>query len=650
VFTFSDTLQRAKDVPHRASRQERPLGRAELLSSLRPPTGDYTEGGDAVLSALDALPSEKVSSVLLLSDGRNTGGEGFAAVADRARQAGVPVQTLTFGSERPLIDLRIDRVDAPAEASLGDLMAVYLRITNHVRGALKVQVRLFENGKLDQARTVTLAAGENRVTLTTIPRVEGLREYRVELPELPDEINYANNRSEFHVKVVKRTLRVLFVAGKATREYQHATLCMLRDPVIRMSCFLQSAHVDYVQQGNVVIDRLPGTVAQWAEYDVVLLYDVDPKKISSQQVSGLENTVSKGAGLLVMAGRSYGLGPLLQIHASKMRQLLPVEIDKNRPPEHHRFFHEPVTVERTPQARGSAVFRLVGNEQLNEQIWRAFPALYWYHPVVQVKPRAIATLRKVQGPAAMAGWGDCVMAVQRFGEGLVVYLGTDEVWRWRKPFGSHDYDLFWSHLIRYLGETRLLGSQKQVALGTDKRLYGPGEKVKVTLRILDHALLQQLAPERLTATVIDPARSKQVIGLQRDPSGLPAYRGSFTSRRVGPHLVEASHVLSTADTEAKPLYSARESFKVELVPLESLDTRADLEGMRKLAETTGGKCLDHRTMNAEALARLAGSIPAEKLVISHESIHEVWDTWSMLALVLVLVATEWSLRKYWGVL
>ena len=159
---------------------------------------------------------------------------------------------------------------------------------------------------------------------------------------------------------------------------------MMRDPVIRLSCFLQSAHVDYVQQGHVVIDKLPETIAQWTEYDVVVLYDIDPKEFSSQQMSGLENTVSKGAGLMVVAGRTYGMGPLLQIRANKLRQMLPVEIDKNRPARYEEVFDKPITVERTPEGKASPVFRLVASEQANEAIWGIkLPAdCIEYHPVV----------------------------------------------------------------------------------------------------------------------------------------------------------------------------------------------------------------------------------------------------------------------------
>jgi hypothetical protein len=666
VFAFADSLRLARDIPHRSDPSSPALTRGEILTSLRTPHGDYTEAGDALVDVLERLGGDKVSSVLLLSDGRITGGLPLAAAGEQAATRNVPVQALTFGSEEPPIDLRIDRVDVPPETSLGDNLMIALRITNHVRTDLKCAIKLYERAvedaepadrpagldgyKLDQQKTVTLARGRNDVVLTTIPNTEGLREYRVVLPEFEDEIDYANNQAVFRVKVVKRTLRVLFVAGKATREYQHAVVCMLRDPVIRLSCFLQSAQIAYVQQGNVVIDRLPQTVAQWQEYDIVVLYDVDPREISAQQISGLETTVSKGAGLLVVAGRSHGLGPLLQIHSNKMRQLLPVEIDKDRPLRHEVVFDKPVTVERTPEGRATPVCRLVSSETLNDEIWASFPELYWYHPVVSAKQRAITVLRKKGGATGLEDAGDCIMAVQRFGEGLVTYLGTDETWRWRNPYGAYDYELFWSHLVRYLGETRLLGAQKQVALGSDKQAYAPGEKVKLRLQVLDQALYQQLVGEQLTATVVDPGKAKQVIGLERDPGGQPFYQGVYLARHAGPHQVESWHSLSTGDTAAKRLFEVRAGFKVEMLPLESLDPTADPEGMEKLARATGGTSLDHRTMTREALTKLAASIPTDRLVLSQEQVREVWDSWLAVALVLALLTAEWTLRKLWGVL
>ena len=237
---------------------------------------------------------------------------------------------------------------------------------------------------------------------------------------------------------------------------------------------------------------------------------------------------------------------------------------------------------------------------------------------------------------ATASWPSIAASAR----GLVTYLGTDEIWRWRNPYGSYDYDLFWSHLVRYLGEARLLGTQKQVALVSDKQVYAPGEKATLRLDILDQALLQQLTGERVSATVIDPDKVKQVIPLERNPAGQPFYQGVYQARRIGPNLAQARHSLSTGDTEAKDLFDISASFKVEMVPLESLDTRADLEGMEQLARITGMAPWPRpsHAWTRSALLKLAASpLPTETLKIATEQVHEIWDNGFALALVLALL-------------
>lgn len=649
VFTFSDTIQPALDVPLRGDRRQPPLPRQKLDEALKRPDGEYTDAGDAVISVLERLAGEKISGLFLLSDGRVTGGESLDAAASRAAQAGVRTHTLAFGSEDPLRDLRIDRIVAPTEASLGDILELQVEVANYIEPGLKVDLKLFEEGELSQTKSVVLPIDVSRVGLTTVPRTEGLREYRVELPVMADEVDPANNAAAVHVRVVRKTLSVLLVAGKPTREYQHLVLCLLRDPILRVSCFLQSANVDYVQQGNVVINRLPRTTEEWRDYDVILLYDVDPKPLTSQQVSGLEQTVTKGAGFILVAGRNYGVGQMLQIHAAKMRELLPVDIDKNLSPDYERFFLKPWRVERTPEAHDHPVCRLAADDTLNEEMWTAFPPLYWRQPVLRVKSQAVPVLRAVDDPDT-ADRGDCVMAIQRFGEGVSIYLGTDEIWRWRNPYGPYDYDLFWGHMIRYLGETRLHGAQKQAALATDKLVYAPGEKARLRLQILDPALLQQLRGEALSVTVVDGAKVRTVLPLEQDRAGRPVYEGVFPARTVGAYVAEARHHLTTADSEAKDLFDVNAAFAVELRPLETIDTRADLDGMQRLAEKTGGTSLNYHTMTRDRVLELAQSIPADKLSIPRETVHELWDTWTVLLLVFGLLSVEWALRKYWGLL
>ena len=100
------------------------------------------------------------------------------------------------------------------------------------------------------------------------------------------------------------------------------------------------------------------------------------------------------------------------------------------------------------------------------------------------------------------------------------------------------------------------------------------------------------------------------------------------------------------------------TFDVKLRPLELAKTRANYEGMRKLAEHSEGLhfCAEPNRDGAagdkglDELAALAEQIDKTPLELSEEYPRTLWDAWTVVALFLVLVAGEWSLRKWWGLL
>ena len=82
--------------------------------------------------------------------------------------------------------------------------------------------------------------------------------------------------------------------------------------------------------------------------------------------------------------------------------------------------------------------------------------------------------------------------------------------------------------------------------------------------------------------------------------------------------------------------------------LEDADTSADLKALAALADRTGGRALDYRTMTQ--LDALVKAISTEPQVLTETITQEVWDGTVFLLLFLVLASTELSLRKWWGLL
>lgn len=647
VFTFSDTMKLLKELPFRDDDDEPVLKIEEIFSDRPEPTGEYTNIGDALSDVMRNLSSDKISGVVLATDGRQTGGRDIQTAAQQAAAAKVPIHTVVTGTEFPLRDLRIDEVNVDPEGNLGDVVIFDLKVTNQISSRLSTELSLYEQGKKIGTKSVVLERGTSNVTMAMIPENTGEREFKLEFPVYPDELSDENNVAEVTVKIIKRTINVILIASKATREYFYMVPCLLRDPVIRMSCFLQTADVDYVQQGNTSdpLEALPKTLDEWSkDYDVVILFDADPNKLSTQQVTAIENMVRKGGGLVILAGRNYGLAKFIQVHAVRIRNLLPVEIDKNVLPNYFKKFPEPFSVERTPVGKGHPIMLASNDPQTNEEVWKTFPSFFWHHPVKHVKTNAITLLQKAEG----GGSTTCLMATQRYGEGAVFYSGINSLWRWRYPFESFEYDRLWVRVIRYLGESKLKGGSQQVALSTDDTVYAPGENVGIRLRILDPALMAQLRGVPVYASVTSPDKDKRMIRLKPDPRGEMRYDGNYRARRVGKMTVHCSQSAPETDTEAKALFDLKHSFMVKMESLEWKDTSSDLDAMKDLAGDTNGEYFDYRNMNE--IQSLIDKIPAAPQRISETVLVELWDGLVFLILLIVLLSGEWSLRKLWGLL
>lgn len=647
VYKFSGNVERIAEIA--AGGLQKDAGK-DIRARLAEPTGTHSSPGDALVDVVRDLAGSKVAGVVLISDGRSTASPQSGAVtleeaAKRLKQAGIPVSSITTGTAEPLRDLALVDLAAPKEANLDDTLTMRLTLVNHIEPGLQTELTLLEDGKPKVVRKVRLNAGRNDITLSLIVEGQELgdRKYTIKAPQFEDELSYDNNEISAHVKIVKRGLRCLFIAGKPTVEYHYLWPALARDPIINVSCWLLDSDVNYTQQGKTPIDKLPQSLEDWNKYDVVILYDVDPEKITNEQETGLENLIRNGGGLFVIAGRNHGLDALLTVRSAKMGAMLPVEIDRNKHPDYNQVFQKPIRPTRTREGKQHPIFLFDPNPEMNDKIWESFPSVYWAHPTLGVKPKATALLENAD-PGAEAD-GKVLMALWRYGEGAVFYSGADAVWRWRYPYENYDHNRFFSQIIRYLGETRLLGSQKQVALQTNEKLYSPGSPVHLSLSVLDPSLLAQLRNENLVATVTDPQKGQFKVPLTSKGA---AFVGQYRPKRVGEYVVQADHTLADASSAQKKVFDEIARFDVRLQSLEDLDTTADLDGMAQLARSTGGKSFDHTSV--KNVGELPPSLLTEPQLIPHRTEEDIWDSPLFLLLFLGGITCEWILRKKWSLL
>ncbi len=309
--------------------------------------GPATHLGSALSNVLAGQRNRHITDVVILSDGRFTGGIDPFEAGQGARAAGVKVHTLLVGDPTPEINLTLEMLDAPTGVLQGDEISLPVRITSVGVENAQAEVLLEELGpegsglqpRAVDRQEVLLDGNSARVVLVApsagvLPDAS-VRRFRVRLTPLTKENLLDDNQLELTIPVTSARLRVLYVEGFPRYEYRFLReLLRSGDERIQAQIFLMSATSDFPQDaspGMESLKRVPtGRRELLDNYDVIILGDLDPYRISADPARGEEFVASlrefleKGGGLCVIAGEYENPRA---VAGTEFAGLLPVRLD-----------------------------------------------------------------------------------------------------------------------------------------------------------------------------------------------------------------------------------------------------------------------------------------------------------------------------------
>ncbi len=617
--------------------------------------GAATHLGSAIAQTLATHRGRNVTDIVVVSDGRSNGGTTVLEAARAAGAAGIPVHTLIVGDTRPEKNVIVELVEAPGEALEGDELAVTVRILG--RGATEtdsVDVALEElddNGGIvrqvydEEAR---LTEDGERVVLVAPAADAGLRtgerRFRVSVRPLPGETMVDDNRVEFSVHVSPARMRVLYIDGYPRWEYRYLKNLLLRsDQNLDVQCFLLSATPDFPQEASRHLPSLrsvPTTREELLDnYDVIILGDVDPAKIShvpsevDQFLDAVRSFVEAGGGLLFQAGEYSNPRAFL---TTTLQDVLPVSLD----PTGALRFAGDTTREFRPQLEEPInpheILRLHPDSEVNRRLWEhpteGLRGFYWYSPVDKAKPGAITLLRHPTDRNPQTRELYPLLVLGYYPAGRTMFLGVDSTWMWRYHYGDRYHETFWRNAIRWLALGRLKSGDRRFRLVTSRATYGLEDRIFLEARVLD----EDFRPSKSATQSIEwsgPGGTPEelTLTLAADRDGL--YRGGLQVDRPGLYrawMSNAGQRVSTAE------------FEVVLPSRENADPSPDPDAMRLLASKTSG-----RALGLAKVADLADEFPGdeERREPVSSRLDDAWDNWSTLLIALGLLSAEWILRK-----
>ncbi len=600
--------------------------------------GESSRLGAGLRFVLGDLRGTPPAAIIILTDGINTDGEGLGDSARFARKKGVPLFTIGLGSEQPVRDLELGDLLVDEVVFVDDVVNFEYKLTGTGFAGKFVDVTLREKDDptvLAQMKVKIEEDGKpERLHLSYRPTKVGDFEYLIEVEHLPDETQLENNRQQRLVSVRKEQIKVLLVQAYPNYEFRYLKNMLERDSTVQLKTVLQDADLEYAELDRTALRVFPVRREELFAFDVVIFGDVNPSYLSASVLGNLHDFVEKKGG-----GLAFIAGPLftpLAYRNTPLEPLFPIDLGGATNPD-AQSLEEGFVAQPTDLGLASPQMQLGDSASESARIWQDLPPLYWLLEAQQIKPAARVL---AEHPTRLAADGRRlpVFLMQYVGAGKVLFHGTDDTWRWRYRAGDVFFARYWVQAVRYLSRSKLLGKDHSIELTADRREYRRGEMVRLRARFIDER--QAPAEDDAVSVVLEREGQKnQRIKLQRNATNRGAFEGTFSNAMDGKY-----HAWIAAPTLEGKAPSA--DFLVVAPPGELERVQMDAAELKRAAEETRGRF--YRIGGVDGLfddLPLGHQVPIESLPPQ-----VLWNQWWLLLAFLLLLVSEWILRKRKGML
>lgn len=591
------------------------LDAKELATTPPTATGSASSLGDDLARL---VAENRPDGLILVSDGRVTTGSGLAALPSAWRGRDLAVSVLATGGDAVEPELLIDEVQVNRAVALGEREPVVVRLSSRALPAGPISVSLVVDDEKPVTTSVDAPAGDQATMASSEARLEAnfAREGISKVKVVAEHGTGPNKRTAelaMSVTVSERKLRVLMLDHRPRYEVRYLREAFKRDKTITLHAYLAEGRWRRWGDGPDALvgpDRLPLTPSDLRDYDVIIIGDIGPDTLRDTDLVNIDNAVRRGAsGLVWVPGEN---GAIAGFAGSKLGALLPVELPDAATISRGYLNGTGHVAHRTRAAE------LLGLLDAGDVDWERLPALLGASPVLRAKPAAEVLVEdQRQNPLVVSGV---------YGAGRALFIGVDDTWRWRRNVGDRYLHRFHSQLLRFVASGRRLGNHSWRLFANPRRAVS-GEPL--SLNLTPKGGREGTLPESVTVRLTSGSGQEQLLRL--NPEGGVGFAARVPAPAAGTWALEVASGLDPKSVESDQL--------VVLPPSDELrDPRIDRAALAALATGTGGRVFSDAKALVDALPDLSRSESVSALT-------GWWDTWWALAVILLLLSIDWSIRR-----
>ena len=612
-----DCYSLAEDVSGKLSLQE--------VAGIKP-DGSATLLRDALKKTVARYAGLDVTGCLLLSDGLDTR-EAYREWALEKRP--FPIYSLALEKdavweEEP--DVRVDAINTPRRVTVGWQTEIKAVISGQGTQGGAIPVQLFRDGALvqEQQTQIPTGGGSREVVFPVDHSVVGVSTFRVYLPPFPKETQTNDNASSVSVQVLDAKNRLMYVEGPPRWESKYLTRVLKDSKQVNPSIFLRGPKgkfITYGVRGDVAPDMQE---SQLSFFKIVIVGNLSGDELGEARARSLVKFVENGGSLVLLGGAKAWAGDGLA--KTPLNALMPVRQFAGKSQEGE------FPVRLTDQGRVHPAF--AGETAF----WDKVPPVLSVFPGAKPTPaaRVLVEAKTSDGPQPL-------IAVQDFGQGKVVAILTDSLWKWQlspEALKTQPFPRFWGQLLSWMSpkEEKLEGKDWDVFV--DREQCFLNEEIEITARWTGAATPPAGMAVNAEITTPDTRKIPFAMSTLADQvsAGKPvsAYSVKFKGDTAGMFAVRAVSEPGGRRTESDPV-----SFTVKPFTPESMPRPADTETLKAIAANSGGLYFE----TIPEMDKVLAGLEPRKLEQEVSEYRSLWQHWASIGCLVALVAIEWIIRK-----
>ena len=596
----------------------------EAVSNLSP-RANMTRLRDSLTKLTKSYAGQSVAGVLLLSDGLDT----REAMDDWAAEPWPwPIHTASFEpldawEEEP--DVRIEAVTTPRRVVVGWQSELRAIVSGQGTRGQAIAVRLGKDGAVidEQPAQLPQLGGSREITFALQHPEEGTFVYSVVAPPLPGETHTNDNFHVVSIQVVDARNQLLYIEGTPRWESKYLSRALKASDQVTPLVFIRGPNQKFMTigpRGSITADM---TSAELANFKIVVIGNLDAEELGDARARNLVTFVDNGGSLVLLGGeKGWGVNGFIK---TPLKALVPVR-------QHDMNVVEgkyPVIL--TGVGRGHPAF--AGDSDL----WDALPSILSYIPGTDLSAIAEALVvvedEGVQQPLIVS---------QRYGQGKVLAIMTDSLWRW--SLGSAQargtpYQRFWEQLLVWLlpSEEAVDGHKVDVFADHDEAFLG--ERINFSARLGEQF---PQAVESVVCKIMGP--DQRVLPFQMaagriatsGSSAFIGYASTYDAEAPGLHKVVVE-----VHSHGEKYESEELTFFVRSYTPESVPRPANVDVLKTLSRSSGGRFFD----NPQDLDRVLRELNVKQEEEESVTYASLWQTPLLISCLIGLLIVEWIVRR-----